>query len=282
MEGGIFAQKPIKNPEIKRTQLFINNEYVNSTSGKTFETVNPATEETICMVQEGDKADVDKAVAAARAAMKRNAPWRKMNPNERGRIMNKVADIIERDAAKIASVEVLDNGKPFQSALVDMNNGIDWFRYYAGFCDKIEGRTLAMEDGKMGFTKYEPVGVVGAITPWNFPFMMTCLKLVQSLCAGNAVILKPPEQTPLTTLMFGDIAIEAGLPPGVVNIIPGFGPTAGAAISEHPDINKVAFTGSTEVGHIIQSASGTSNLKRVTLELGGKSALIISKTADLG
>ncbi|XP_075266013.1 retinaldehyde dehydrogenase 3-like, partial [Convolutriloba macropyga] len=210
----LLAIKPIKNPEIKRTQLFINNEYVDCVSGKTFESVNPATEETICMVQEGDKADVDKAVAAARAAMKRNSPWRKMNPGDRGKILGKFADIMERDCAMIGTVEVIDNGKPFLMALLDIFNCANIFRYYAGYCDKIEGRTLAMEDGKMGFTKYDPVGVVGAITPWNYPFAMSCVKLAQCMCAGNAVVMKPPELTPLTTLMMGDMAIEAGFPPG--------------------------------------------------------------------
>ncbi|XP_063716629.1 aldehyde dehydrogenase X, mitochondrial-like [Symsagittifera roscoffensis] len=273
--------KSIKKPAVKRTQLFINNEWVNAVGGKTFESINPATEDVICSVQEGGKADVDLAVSAARLAMKRNSPWRTMAPAERGLLLMKMADIIERDIEYIASLEVVDNGKPFTSAVGDIRAGIKCLTYYGGYCDKIEGKTLAMENGKMGYTRYEPVGVVGAITPWNFPFMLSCFKLAHVLGAGNSIVLKPPEQTPLTSLLLGDIAIEAGIPAGVINIITGFGPTAGAAISEHPDINKVTFTGSTEVGHLIQKASGDTNLKRVTLELGGKSALIVGKSADL-
>ncbi len=157
---------------------------------------------------------MDKAVAAAKNAMKRNSEWRKVNPAERGLLLNKMADIIERDIAQIASLEVLDNGKPFQAALGDIGAGIACFRYYAGSCDKIEGRTLAMPNGKFAYTRYEPVGVVGAITPWNFPFMLTCFKAAHALGAGNAMVLKPPEQTPLTSLLLGDIAIEAGVPAG--------------------------------------------------------------------
>ncbi len=229
---------PIKNIDVKRTQLFINNEYVNSSSGKTFETVNPTTEEVVCQVgyggfaksnfvcydvllfsqvQEGDKADVDKAVAAAKAAMKRNSEWRKVNPADRGILLNKMADIIERDIVKIASVEVLDNGKPFQAAIGDIKTAASCFRFYAGFCDKIEGRTLAMPNGKFAYTRYEPVGVVGAITPWNFPFALACIKTAHALGAGNALVLKPAEQTPLTALMLGDVAIEAGVPAGKIN-----------------------------------------------------------------
>jgi len=273
--------KPIRNPEVKRTQLFIANEFVDSVSGKTFETINPATEDVICKVQSGEKADVDKAVTAAKEAMRRNSVWRTMAPAERGRVLMRMADIIERDIVQIASLEVVDNGKPFTAAVGDISVGVACLRYYGGYCDKIEGRTLCMEDGKMGYTRYEPVGVVAAITPWNFPFMLSCFKTAHALAAGNALVLKPPEQTPLTSLMLGDVAIEAGLPKGVLNIVNGMGPAAGAALSEHPDVNKVTFTGSTEVGHIIQKASGDTNLKRVTLELGGKSAVIIGKSADL-
>ena len=165
-------------------------------------------------MQEGDKADVDKAVAAAKEAMKRNSEWRTMNPSARGCLLIKMADIIERDIVKIASVEVLDNGKPFAAATGDIMAGIACFRYYGGFCDKIEGRTLAMDNGKFGYTRYEPVGVVAAITPWNFPFMLSCFKLAHILAAGNSVILKPPEQTPLSTLILGEIALEVGLPKG--------------------------------------------------------------------
>lgn len=273
--------KPIKDVKVKRTQLFINNQFVDSVSGKTFDSINPATEDVICQVQEGDKADVDKAVEAARVAMKRGSPWRTISPTERGQLLYRMAEIIDRDRAYIASVEVLDNGKPFTAAQWDLKAGADCLRFYAGYCDKIEGKTLAMPDGKFAYTRYEPIGVVAAITPWNFPFMLTAFKIAHALAAGNAIVLKPPEQTPLASLIFGDIALEVGVPAGVINIIPGYGPTAGGALSSHPHVNKVSFTGSTEVGHLIQTASGDTNLKRVTLELGGKSPLIICKSADL-
>jgi len=272
---------PIVNPEIKYTQLFINNEWVNSESGKTFPTVNPVTGEVICQVQEGDKADVDKAVKAARAAFKINSPWRTMDASQRGVLMNKFASLMQRDLAYLASLETLDNGKPFTSSCGDIGLAIQCIQYYAGWADKYTGQTIPVDGPYFTYTRHEPVGVCGQIIPWNFPILMFAWKMGPALATGNCVVVKPAEQTPLTALYMAALAKEAGFPPGVMNVIPGYGPTAGAAISEHMDVNKVAFTGSTEVGHLILQAAGKSNLKRVTLELGGKSPNIILPDADL-
>lgn len=269
-------------PQIKHTQLFINNEYVNSVSGKTFPTLNPATGEVICQVQEGDKVDVDKAVKAATAAFKRGSAWRRMDASARGRLCNKLADLIERDRKYIASLETLDNGKPFKDAYnIDLPLTINTFRYYAGYADKNVGQTIPVDGDLFCYTRHEPVGVCGQIIPWNFPLAMWSWKIAPAVAMGNVVVIKPAEQTPLSAIYMGSLIKEAGFPPGVINIVPGYGPTAGAAIAEHPGINKVAFTGSTEVGKIIQETAGKTNLKRVTLELGGKSPNIILKDADL-
>ena len=269
-------------PEVKYTQILINNEWCNSVSGKTFPTINPSTGEKICDVQEGDKADIDKAVKAAKEAFRWKSTWRTMDASDRGRLLNKLADLIERDREYLASLETLDNGKPYKDSLsVDLTLTIKCYRYYAGWADKIQGKTIPVDGPYMSMTKLEPVGVCGQIIPWNFPLLMQAWKLGPALCAGNVTVLKRAEQTPLTALYVGALAIEAGFPPGVVNIVPGYGPTAGAAISGHPDVDKVAFTGSTEVGHLIQQAAGATNLKRVTLELGGKSPNIIFADADL-
>lgn len=273
---------PATNPEIKYTQLFINNEWVNSESGKTFPTYNPCTEEVICQVQEGDKADVDKAVKAARAAFDLDSPWRTMDASDRGKCLMKLADLIERDRAYLASLETLDNGKPYKIAYyADLALTIDCYRYYGGYADKIHGKVIPTTGNFFAYTRHEPVGVCGQIIPWNFPLLMQAWKLGPALACGNVSIMKPAEQTPLTALYVASLIKEAGFPPGVVNIIPGYGPTAGAAISEHMDIDKVAFTGSTEVGGLILKASATSNLKRTTLELGGKSPNIIFADCDL-
>jgi aldehyde dehydrogenase (NAD+) len=262
-----------------QTKLLINNEWVDSVSGKTFPTIDPATEQVITHVAEGDKADVDKAVAAAKAAL---VTWRKQDASARGRLLNKLADLLESHADELAAIESIDNGKPIVEAKhIDVAVAVKVFRYYAGWADKIQGKTISVDGPFFAYTKHEPVGVIGQIIPWNFPILMLSWKLAPALTSGNTLVLKPAEQTPLSALRIGELIIEAGFPPGVVNIIPGYGPTAGAAISHHPDVNKVAFTGSTEVGRLIQKASADSNLKRVTLELGGKSPLIICKDADL-
>ncbi|XP_019640635.1 PREDICTED: retinal dehydrogenase 2-like isoform X1 [Branchiostoma belcheri] len=277
-----LAQLAQRNPEIKYTEIFINNEWHKSESGKTFPTINPATGEKICDIQEGDKADVDKAVKAAREAFQLGSPWRKMDASQRGRLLNKLADLIERDSMYMASLDTLDNGKPFiQAMFVDLQGSMGTLRYFSGWADKIQGKTIPTDGPHFTYTRREPVGVCGAIIPWNFPLMMAVWKIAPALCAGCTVVLKPAEQTPLSALYLASLIKEAGFPPGVVNIVPGYGPTAGAAIAEHMDIEKVAFTGSTEVGKIIQQAAGKSNLKRVSLELGGKSPTIIFPDADL-
>ncbi|KTF77239.1 hypothetical protein cypCar_00004330 [Cyprinus carpio] len=351
-----LVPSPVPNPEIKYTKIFINNEWHASVSGKVFSTYNPATGEKICDVQEADKADVDKAVQAARSAFSLGSVWRKMDASERGRLLFKLADLVERDSAYLATLESLDTGKPFLSSFfVDLQGTIKTFRYFAGWADKIHGSTIPTDGEYFTLTRHEPIGVCGQIIPWNFPLVMTAWKLGPALSCGNTVVLKPAEQTPLTCLYIAALIKEAGFPPGVVNILPGYGPTAGAAIASHMGIDKVAFTGSTEViflsdkwknhtlfahppfrrcdigpvrngtfdvdsqscglslgisevrktagyhmkhlridrakaydaisltgkvGKLIQEAAGKSNLKRVTLELGGKSPNIIFADAD--
>lgn len=273
---------PVENPEIKYTQIFINNEWVNSESGKTFPTLNPCNEQVICQVQEGDKADVEKAVAAAQAAFDLDSPWRTMDASDRGKLLVKLADLIERDRVYLASLETLDNGKPYNIAyLVDLQLTIDCYRYYGGYADKIHGKVIPTTGNFFAYTRHEPVGICGQIIPWNFPLLMQAWKLGPALACGNVSVLKPAEQTPLTALYVASLIKEAGFPAGVVNVVPGYGPTAGAAISEHMQIDKVAFTGSTEVGALILQAAGKSNLKRTTLELGGKSPNIIFADCDL-
>ncbi|XP_041364561.1 retinal dehydrogenase 2-like [Gigantopelta aegis] len=272
---------PVRNPEIKFTKLFINNEFVDSVSGKTFPTINPVNGEKIADVQEGDKADVDKAVAAAQKALEFGSPWQKMDASQRGRLLNKLANLIDRDCGYLASLECVDNGKPYAAAFFVDTQGSNTLRYYAGWADKITGQTIPVDGNYLCYTKHEPVGVCGSIIPWNFPIPMLLWKIAPALACGNSVIVKPAEQTPLTALYIASLVKEAGFPPGVVNIIPGYGPTAGAAISSHPDINKVAFTGSAEVGRIVMEAAAKSNLKRVTLELGGKSPSVIFADTNL-
>jgi aldehyde dehydrogenase (NAD+) len=268
--------------EIKFSKLFINNEWVDAVSGKTFPTINPCNGEKICDVAEGDKADIDRAVAAAREAFKLGSPWRTMDASERGRLISKLADLIERDMVYLAQLETLDTGKPHSATVaVDLQLTLKSYRYYAGWADKIFGKTIPLDGPFMSMTRHEPVGVCGQIIPWNFPLVMQSLKLGPALACGCTILMKPAEQTPLTALYVASLVKEAGFPPGVVNIVPGYGPTAGAAIASHPNIDKIAFTGSVEVGHLIQEAAGKSNLKRVTLELGGKSPCIICADADL-
>lgn len=273
---------PIPNPEIKYTQLFINNEFVNSASGKTFPVLNPCTAEKIADVQEGDKADIDKAVEAAKAAFEPSAPWRTMQASQRGVLLNKLADLIYRDRQYIASLETLDNGKPYTAALNgDLVNVVATLRYCAGYADKNQGKTIPYDDSFMLYTRHEPVGICGAIIPWNFPLMMVSWKLGPALATGNCLIVKPAEQTPLTALYCAALIKEAGFPPGVVNFVPGYGPSAGSALSHHMGVNKIGFTGSTEVGQLIMQAAAKSNLKRVTLELGGKSPVIVFPDAKI-
>jgi len=272
---------PIRNPQIKYTQIFINNEWRNSISGKTFPTLNPTSGQKIVDVQEGDKADVDLAVKAAREAFKLNSEWRRMDASARGKLLHKLGDLIMRDIEYLASLETLDNGKPFTMSLWDISFAVEVLRYYAGWADKIHGKVVPADGDVFSFTRVEPVGVCGQIIPWNFPVLMWVWKIGPAIACGNTVVLKPAEQTPLTALCLAALVKEAGFPPGVINVVPGYGPTAGAAIVEHPDVDKVAFTGSTEVGKIIQQGAGKVNIKRVSLELGGKSPLVVFDDADL-
>ncbi len=265
-------------------QLLIDNEWVASTSGKTFEVLNPASEEVVARVSEAGSVDVDLAVAAARRAFAEGSDWRRMSASDRGKLMWKLADLIEANLEEFAELESLDNGKPVSVARVaDVPLAVDLFRYMAGWATKIEGNTIPISVPGAEYFSYtlrEPVGVVAQIIPWNFPLLMAAWKLGPALATGCTVILKPAEQTPLSALRLGELVVEAGFPRGVINILTGFG-EAGAALAAHSDVDKVAFTGSTEVGRLIVKAAGESNLKKVTLELGGKSPNIVFADADL-
>jgi phenylacetaldehyde dehydrogenase len=272
---GKFLAKPRK--------MLIGGKWVDSVSGKTFETYNPATSEVLACVAEGDKADIDLAVKAARKAFE-SGPWPELSPSERGRLLWKLAELVDEHSEELAELETLDNGKPvFFSRIVDIPTVSDAFRYYAGWATKVEGSTIRISaaDAKyLAYTLREPVGVTGQIIPWNFPLIMASMKLGPALAVGCTCVLKPAEQTPLTALLLGELIMEAGFPEGVVNIVPGFGETAGAALAAHPDVDKIAFTGSTEVGRLILNAA-SGNLKKVSLELGGKSPNVILQDADL-
>ncbi|MCC6420398.1 MAG: aldehyde dehydrogenase family protein [Gemmataceae bacterium] len=277
------AEKPrtVKPPRVKDQPLFIGGKWQDSVSGKTFPTLNPATGETICQVAEGDRADVDLAVKAARKAFE-EGPWAKLNASERGRLLHKLADLIEKNQEELAALESLDNGKPYRDALTaDLPLTIKCYRYYAGWADKIHGKTIPVEGPYFCYTRHEPIGVVGQIIPWNFPLLMQAWKWGPALATGCTIVLKPAEQTPLTALYVARLAQEAGFPDGAINVIPGYGPTAGAAISGHMGIDKVAFTGEHTTGQTIMEAAARSNLKRVSLELGGKSPNIVFADADL-
>jgi len=260
-------------------KLLIDGQWVDGT--KKFATINPATEEVLTEISEASSGDVDRAVQAARRAFEdRNGPWRKLSASERGRLIWKLADLVEKNIDELAELETLDNGKPiFESRYVDMPMVIDVLRYYAGLATKIHGETVNTFETAFTYTLREPVGVVGLIVPWNFPLLLASWKLGPALACGNTLVLKPAEQTPLTTLKLGELVIEAGFPAGVINILTG-GPETGKAIVAHPGIDKIAFTGSTAVGkEIMRGAADT--LKRVTLELGGKSPNIVFSDADV-
>jgi phenylacetaldehyde dehydrogenase len=266
-------------------QLFIGGQWREAASGKTFETPDPATGQTLARIAEGDAADVDLAVRAARTAFE-DGPWGRMTASDRGRVIWKIGDLILEHAEELAQLESLDNGKPYAVALAaDVPLAADLFHYMAGWATKLEGNTINISVPYMpganfhSYTLREPIGVVGQIIPWNFPLLMAAWKLGPALTTGNTVILKPAEQTPLSALRLAELIAEAGVPDGVVNVITGFGETAGAALAAHPDVDKVAFTGSTEVGRlIVQAAAG--NLKKVSLELGGKSPNIVFEDAS--
>ena len=266
----------------RKAGMLIDGKMVQAASGKSFPVYNPATGTVIANVPEGDKADVDLAVAAARRAFD-DGVWAKVGPSGRGKMLWKLADLLERDLEEFAELESIDNGKPYAVARVaDLPLAVDMFRYMAGWATKISGTQLplSLPGEYLSYTVREPVGVVGQIIPWNFPLLMAAWKLAPALAAGCTVVLKAAEQTPMTALRLGELIQEAGFPAGVVNILTGFGETAGAALAAHPDVDKVAFTGSTEVGKLIVQAA-TGNLKKVSLELGGKSPAIILPDADL-
>jgi len=284
----------ISQPEVKiapevsqfiaaeQRKMLIDGKWVEATSGKTFPVYNPATGEVMAHVAEGEKEDIDRAVNAARKAFD-EGPWCRMTPTQRGQCIWKLAELIEHHSEEFAQLESLDNGKPLTVArVVDIPSSVNMFRYMAGWATKIEGNTIpiSVPGNYFAYTLREPIGVVGQIIPWNFPLLMAAWKLAPALAAGCTIILKPAEQTPLSALRLGELIQEAGIPDGVVNIVPGYGETAGAALAAHPTVDKVAFTGSTEVGKlIVQAAAG--DLKKVTLELGGKSPNIVMKDADL-
>ncbi len=272
--------EPAKRPQIRQTQCFIGGQWTPAASGKTFQTIDPATEEVICDVAEGDKADVDAAAKAAREAFE-NGPWSRMDARDRGRLMYKFADMMEEEADELAALESWDNGKPIRdSRNADVVLAIDCIRYYAGLADKIQGDTIPIRGDYFCYTRSEPVGVVGQIIPWNFPMLMAAWKWGPALAAGCTIVMKPAEQTPLTCLRMARLAQKAGIPDGVINVIPGYGPTAGGAIVEHPDIDKVAFTGEHITAQIIMK-NAAQTLKRLTFELGGKSPNIIFADADI-
>jgi aldehyde dehydrogenase (NAD+) len=275
------TMEAIAPPKVKDRQMLIDGKWVDSASGKTFETINPATGDVVCRVAEGDKEDVDRAVKAARKAFESKS-WRTMAAAQRGRLLYKLADLMEANAKELAALETLDNGKPIRDSLNgDVPASISMYRYYAGWADKIHGKTIPVAGPYQTYTRHEPVGVCGQIIPWNFPMLMHAQKWAPALACGCTSVLKPAEQTPLTALRVAELALEAGFPEGVINVVTGFGPTAGAAIAKHPDVDKVAFTGSTAVGKEIMKAAAETNLKRVTLELGGKSPNIIFADADV-
>jgi phenylacetaldehyde dehydrogenase len=265
--------------------MLIGGQWVESRTGETLESVDPATGRSLTTIPRGDAADVDRAVRAARAAFE-SAAWREITPIDRGRLLDRLADLIEEHAEELALLEAHDNGKPVRVArAVDVGSSAKLFRYFAGWPSKFEGSTVPVSPrgglSVLNYTVHEPVGVVGAIVPWNFPMSMACWKLAPALATGNTVVLKPAEETSLSTLRLAELIGEAGFPDGVVNVVTGTGPAAGAAIAEHAGIDKVAFTGSTDVGRLVARAA-TGNLKKVSLELGGKSPHIVLPDADPG
>jgi len=264
----------------KSKQLFINGDFTNSISGKTFETYNPSNGEVLANVSEAETEDINKAVDSAKRAFE-DGPWSKMTPAERGNLMYNLSILIEENQQVIAEIDSLDNGKPIYEVLEnDIPNAIGQFRYFSGWTTKITDQTIPISESSFNYTRHEPVGVVGQIIPWNFPFMMAAWKMAPALATGCTIILKPAEQTPLSALFLAELVAEAGFPKGVINIVPGYGETAGDALVKHPNVNKIAFTGSTNVGKsIMKEAANT--MKRITLELGGKSPNIILPDADL-
>eukprot|EP00210_Caulerpa_lentillifera_P009160 g8733.t1 len=278
--------KPVITPNIPnilkniKPKLFIDGQFVDAASGKTFPVVDPRTEETIIQIAEGDAEDVNRAVAVARKAFD-EGPWPKMSGRARGKVMFKFADLLDKHVEELAELETLNGGKPFlPTRHGEMPYSASIIRYFAGWADKIHGKTIPLDGNYLSYTIREPKGVIGQIVPWNAPLMMMCMKIGPALAAGNTMVVKCAEQTPLTALRAAELALEAGIPPGVINVVPGYGPTAGAALASHLDVDKVSFTGSTEVGQKIMRMAAV-NVKDITVELGGKSALIVFPDADL-
>ena len=272
--------KPIVKPKVKFTQCFIGGKWVPAVSGKTFTTINPADEQVIAEIAEGDKADIDRAVKAARSAFE-SGPWKTMDARDRGRLMYRLADLVEENLDELARLETLDNGKPIRdSRAADLPLTIDCLRYYAGFADKIHGDTFPIRGNYFAYTRKEPVGVVGQIIPWNFPLLMLAWKWGPALAAGCTIVMKPAEQTPLTCLAMADLAQQAGIPDGVINVVPGYGPTAGGSLVRHPGVDKIAFTGEHITAQTIMREAADS-LKRLTFELGGKSPNVIFADCNL-
>ncbi|XP_064080015.1 cytosolic 10-formyltetrahydrofolate dehydrogenase-like isoform X1 [Macrobrachium nipponense] len=266
-------------------QLFINGQFVNATGGKVLKSINPATEELICDVQCASKDDVNTAVAAAKKAFY-EGPWGSMNARDRGTLLFRLADLMDEHKEELATIESIDSGAVYTLALkTHVGMSIDTWRYFAGWCDKIHGTTIPINNARpnhnLSITKREPIGVCGLVTPWNYPLMMLSWKMAACLAAGNTVVIKPAQVSPLTALKFAELTVKAGIPPGVINVLPGTGSQCGQAIADHPDIRKLGFTGSTEIGQVIMRSCANSNLKKVSLELGGKSPFIIFADCDL-
>jgi aldehyde dehydrogenase (NAD+) len=279
MTTAAAPRAPVARPQVRRTQMLIGGKWCDSTSGKTFASLHPATEEKIADVAQANEQDVDRAVKAARRAFE-EGDWPAMDARDRGRLLNRLADLIERNLDELAALETLDNGKPISDArTADLPLVVDCLRYYAGWADKLVGQTIPVRGDYFCYTRREPVGVCGQIIPWNFPALMVAWKWGPALAAGCTVVMKPAEQTPLSCLRMADLAMEAGFPPGVINIVPGFGET-GAALVRHPDVDKIAFTGSTETAQLIMR-DAAATLKRLTFELGGKSPNVIFADCDL-
>ncbi|KAF6811741.1 aldehyde dehydrogenase [Colletotrichum plurivorum] len=275
----VELKTPVTGTYTQPTGLFINNEWVEGVDKQTFEVINPSTEEVICSVHEATEKDVDIAVAAARKAFE--GVWREVTPNQRSIYLLKLAEIAEKNSELLAAVESLDNGKSISMAKGDVAAVVGCLRYYGGWADKIEGKTIDVAPDMFHYTRSEPIGVCGQIIPWNFPLLMLAWKIAPALATGNTIVMKSAEQTPLSALVFANLVKEAGFPAGVFNLISGFGKVAGAALSSHMDVDKIAFTGSTPVGRQIMKAAAASNLKKVTLELGGKSPNIVFSDADI-
>ena len=257
-----------------RTDLFISNAWAPAAGGRRFDVINPATEELLASVAEGDATDVDRAVSAARACFE-SAEWRGLSARKRGALLYRAAELLAVRLPEMAELETRQNGKPLFESKIDVSSTVETLRYYAGWCDKFGGETVPVDGNFLTYIRHEPVGVVGAIVPWNFPLVMAAWKIGPVLAAGNSLVLKPSEKSPLTAIRVAQLALEAGLPPGVFNVVPGYGHTAGKALALSVDVGAIAFTGSTATGKLVMQYAAQSNLKRVSLECGGKSPNIV-------